>query len=99
MKEFKIDNKNVRFVNNDEATETVAKKYLAYAEEHKDSPEHTIASITITLDGEDADITTEYVQDKPKIERIRRITGYLVGTVANFNDAKKAEVAERVTHV
>jgi hypothetical protein len=31
-------------------------------------------------------------------ERIRRITGYLVGTTARFNDAKKAEVADRVTH-
>ncbi len=31
-------------------------------------------------------------------ERIRRITGYLVGTLDRFNDAKKAEVAERVKH-
>ncbi len=31
-------------------------------------------------------------------ERIRRITGYLVGTVDRFNNAKKAEVADRVTH-
>lgn len=31
-------------------------------------------------------------------ERIRRITGYLVGTLDRFNDAKKAEVAERMSH-
>ena len=31
-------------------------------------------------------------------ERIRRITGYLVGTLDRFNDAKKAEVTERVSH-
>ncbi|MDR0885337.1 MAG: anaerobic ribonucleoside triphosphate reductase [Clostridiales Family XIII bacterium] len=31
-------------------------------------------------------------------ERIRRITGYLVGTLDRFNDAKKAEVADRVKH-
>ena len=31
-------------------------------------------------------------------ERIRRITGYLVGTVDRFNDAKKAEVEDRVKH-
>ena len=31
-------------------------------------------------------------------ERIRRITGYLVGTLDRFNDAKKAEVEERVKH-
>lgn len=31
-------------------------------------------------------------------ERIRRITGYLVGTIDRFNDAKGAEVKERVKH-
>ena len=31
-------------------------------------------------------------------ERIRRITGYLVGTLDRFNDAKRAEVGERVKH-
>ena len=31
-------------------------------------------------------------------KRIRRITGYLVGTVDRFNDAKKAEVRDRVKH-
>ncbi len=31
-------------------------------------------------------------------ERIRRITGYLVGTVDRFNNAKKAEVNDRVKH-
>ena len=31
-------------------------------------------------------------------ERIRRITGYLVGTVDRFNNAKSAEVNDRVKH-
>ena len=31
-------------------------------------------------------------------ERIRRITGYLVGTTERFNNAKKAEVHDRVKH-
>lgn len=30
--------------------------------------------------------------------RIRRITGYLVGTLDRFNDAKRAEVEDRVKH-
>lgn len=34
----------------------------------------------------------------PKFQRIRRITGYLVGTLDRFNDAKRAEVSERVKH-
>ena len=34
----------------------------------------------------------------PKFERIRRITGYLVGTLDRFNDAKRSEVNDRVKH-
>ena len=33
-----------------------------------------------------------------KFERIRRITGYLVGTTDRFNDAKRAEEHDRVKH-
>ncbi len=36
-------------------------------------------------------------EDEP-FERIRRITGYLVGTLDRFNDAKKAEEADRIKH-
>ena len=31
-------------------------------------------------------------------ERIRRITGYLVGSLEHFNDAKRAEERDRVKH-
>lgn len=33
-----------------------------------------------------------------RFERIKRITGYLVGTMDRWNDAKKAEAADRVKH-
>lgn len=33
-----------------------------------------------------------------KFERLRRITGYLVGTLERWNDGKKAEEAQRVKH-
>ena len=33
-----------------------------------------------------------------KFERIRRITGYLVGSMNTWNDAKKAEERDRVKH-
>ncbi|MBQ3441303.1 hypothetical protein IJG27_03270 [Candidatus Saccharibacteria bacterium] len=36
--------------------------------------------------------------DEGKFERLRRITGYLVGTLDRWNDAKKAEEAARVKH-
>ena len=31
-------------------------------------------------------------------ERVRRITGYLVGTLDRFNDAKRVEERDRVKH-
>jgi len=34
-----------------------------------------------------------------RFERIRRITGYLVGTLDRFNNAKLAEERDRVKHV
>ncbi len=37
--------------------------------------------------------------DGVHFERIRRITGYLVGTLDRFNDAKRAEVQARVKHM
>lgn len=37
-------------------------------------------------------------EDDVKFERIRRITGYLVGTVDRFNNAKRHEVEDRVKH-
>ena len=40
----------------------------------------------------------ELVGEGIKFERIRRITGYLVGTLDRFNDAKYAEVKDRVIH-
>ena len=33
-----------------------------------------------------------------RFERIRRITGYLVGTLDRFNNAKRAEEKDRVKH-
>lgn len=41
---------------------------------------------------------TGLIGEGVKFERIRRITGYLVGTVDRFNNAKRAEEADRVKH-
>ena len=46
--------------------------------------------------GDYADLNYEF--EKVPFERIRRITGYLVGTMDHWNDAKAAEEADRVKH-
>ena len=45
------------------------------------------------------DVTLYYTINGVKFERIRRITGYLVGTIDRWNNAKKSEERERVKHL
>ncbi len=44
------------------------------------------------------DNTGEKLGEGVGFERIRRITGYLVGTMDKWNDAKRAEERDRVKH-
>ncbi len=45
-----------------------------------------------------SDPETKLIGAGVKFERIRRITGYLVGTLDRFNNAKRAEERDRVKH-
>ncbi len=38
------------------------------------------------------------IHDTLSLERIRRITGYLTGTIDRWNNAKRAELHDRVKH-
>lgn len=68
--------------------------YIKHCEEkHKGK---RIRHIDINVDGDYVDIGCEF--DTVPFERIRRITGYLVGTLDRFNDGKRAEVRDRVKH-
>lgn len=44
------------------------------------------------------EVNLSYRMSEVPFERIRRITGYLVGTMDRWNDAKTAEEADRVKH-
>ena len=46
----------------------------------------------------DGNVKIDYVLQPQQFERIRRITGYLVGTIDRWNDAKRAEEHDRVKH-
>lgn len=54
------------------------------------------------VDYAEAIISGDYIDiktyRKAPFKRIRRITGYLVGDLSRFNDAKSAEVKDRVKH-
>lgn len=55
-----------------------------------------IKTIILTVDGDYVDVETDFYN--VNFDRIRRITGYLVGTLDRFNDGKKAEEHDRVKH-
>ena len=59
-------------------------------------PDKEIDNITVTIDGDYLDVNFTY--KTLQFERIRRITGYLVGTLDRFNDAKREEVTDRIRH-
>jgi hypothetical protein len=47
---------------------------------------------------EDGWIVARYLKTNEHFERIRRITGYLTGTLDKWNNAKRAEERDRVKH-
>ncbi len=59
-------------------------------------PGEELASLHINLDGEYVNLT--YAFASVPFERIRRITGYLVGTTNRWNNAKRAEEQDRLKH-
>ena len=59
-------------------------------------PDDTIEQIDIEVDGEYVNLSYHFAA--VPFDRIRRITGYLVGTLDRFNDAKYSEVNDRVKH-
>ena len=68
--------------------------YLAYGAEKY--PDRIIKEMTVSLDGDYADLKFEFA-DIP-FDRVRRITGYLVGTLDRFNNGKRAEERDRIKH-
>ena len=47
---------------------------------------------------ENKEMQEQFIGEGVGFERIRRITGYLVGTLDRFNNAKRAEEHDRVKH-
>ena len=52
--------------------------------------------IDIRVDGDEVELSYDF--GSVPFHRIRRITGYLVGTLDRFNNAKRAEEHDRVKH-
>lgn len=53
-------------------------------------------AMDVKLYGDEVELAYHYFHGK--FERIRRITGYLVGTIDRWNNGKRAEERDRVKH-
>jgi len=82
------------YVTNGEISDFERQEYINCAIESCRGKE--IERIDITIDG-DYVVLDASVKTVP-FDRIRRITGYLVGTTQRFNDAKRVEERDRVKH-
>jgi hypothetical protein len=69
--------------------------YLDYGKQKYSDRE--ILGMTVKVDGDYVDLKYDFAKDIP-FDRIRRITGYLVGTLDRFNNGKRAEERDRVKH-
>ena len=89
-----IDNVDVTADESLGLDEAEAARYVEYVREKTGRP---VKEIVVT-DAGNGDVNLRYELETEKFERIRRITGYLVGTIDRWNDAKRYEEHERVKH-
>lgn len=74
------------------------KEMIAYRNKiEQDNPGYTVTYLDINVRGDDVELTAKL--SAVNFQRIRRITGYLVGTLDRFNNAKRSEVRDRVKHI
>lgn len=72
---------------------------LAYVQRGREQYSENLKSVIVTLDPTDPEmVDLEYKWGKPSFQRLRRITGYLVGTLDRWNNGKRAEERDRVKH-
>ncbi|MVB11311.1 hypothetical protein CAFE_20210 [Caprobacter fermentans] len=74
--------------------ESEVNNYIQYV--NQKNPGRVIKSLRIEPDGDYVNLS--YELEQVPFERIRRITGYLVGTMDRWNNAKRAEERDRVKH-
>ena len=97
MQNFTVNGVSVHFDESiTDASEGEAKSYVEYVKNNILAAP-LLRSIDVTL-CDDGLVDVTYKLDTVKFERIRRITGYLVGSLDRWNDSKQAEERDRIKH-
>lgn len=81
--------------NPDNILEEIVRAAIAMMEQEEG---RRVVEISIRSTGTPDEYGITPVFERVPFQRIRRITGYLVGDLGRFNDAKRAEVEDRVKH-
>lgn len=81
--------------NPDNISEEIVQAAIAMMEQEEG---RHVVEIFIRRTGNPDEYGITPVFERVPFQRIRRITGYLVGDLGRFNDAKRAEVEDRVKH-
>lgn len=76
---------------------SISKEEEEYYKKYISEKYPQVKKATVTVDGDYVDL--DFDVPEIKFQRIARITGYLTTTVDRWNDAKKAELADRVKHM
>ena len=76
---------------------TLSKEELEYYKKYIIDKYPQVKTATITVDGDYVDL--DFNVPEIKFSRIRRVTGYLVGSLERWNDAKLAELHDREKHM
>ena len=109
IEKWKNDNGITNLTFKEENSDTVAKGNVIRIEPTENISKDTPITVYISLGKKDSGedkievksgeyVNLNYQFTEVPFERIRRITGYLVGTMERWNDAKTAEEADRVKH-
>lgn len=97
MSTMMIDGVEVTAENLPDFTEDEARRYLERAIGEANG--EVVRLEVSQAEGDEGMVDVKYTCRKVKFERIRRITGYLVGTIDRWNNAKQAEEQDRVKHI
>lgn len=73
-----------------------AQNYIDYVKAH--AKEQGELDYIFIQPADDGLVDVSYRLKSQKFERIRRVTGYLTGSLDSWNDAKRAEERDRVKH-
>lgn len=95
------DNSNltITFIPDEDKARYSEEEIKAYVQRGRDKYGNALKGITLKTVPEDADSVDIFYDVKHvPFTRLRRITGYLVGDMNRWNDAKRKEEHDRVKH-